>query len=247
MQDIYASNYVEELFDKMSGSYKRMNYISSFGFSSIWRRQCVAKVELKEAQTVVDLMTGMGECWSPILKRAPRDVKLIGLDFSGGMLKHAQRRIKKFPKHRIEALHQDLFHNTLEDKTADCVVSGFGSRTFSHNQLDGLAQEIERILKPNGVFSLIEISTPNNKLLNALYLFYLKKVIPVLGRIFLGNPETYKMLGIYTEKFGNSKAALEIFRKYHFEVRYESYFFGCATGISGRKLEKAEVQQGVEH
>ena len=66
-------------------------------------------------------------------------------------------------------------------------------------------------------------------------MFYVKKVIPILGKMFLGSPETYKMLGIYTEKFENSKNVFDIFKKGNFEVEYVEYFFGCATGIKGVK------------
>jgi demethylmenaquinone methyltransferase/2-methoxy-6-polyprenyl-1,4-benzoquinol methylase len=34
-------------------------------------------------------------------------------------------------------------------------------------------------------------------------MFYLKHIIPGIGRLLLGNPENYRMLGVYTEKFGN--------------------------------------------
>lgn len=54
--------------------------------------------------------------------------------------------------------------------------------------------ETKRILKPGGQFSFIEVSKPNNKLLKLFYGFYLGKLIPILSRLFLGNPEEYKML-----------------------------------------------------
>ncbi|MBQ0788776.1 MAG: hypothetical protein KBT69_14855 [Oceanihabitans sp.] len=68
-------------------------------------------------------------------------------------------------------------------------------------------------------------------------MFYLKKIIPLLGKVFLGSPETYKMLGIYTEAFGNSKNAHHIFNRPEFEVEYIEYFYGCASGIKGRKIK----------
>jgi hypothetical protein len=34
MPDIYNPGYVEKLFDEMSESYERVNYITSFGFSN---------------------------------------------------------------------------------------------------------------------------------------------------------------------------------------------------------------------
>ena len=118
---------------------------------------------------------------------------------------------------------------------ADTVVSAFGIKTFSDEQKAILASEIWRILKPNGTFSLIEVSVPSNAFLKPLYMFYLKTIIPLIGSIFLGNPENYKMLGVYTEKFGNCQKMKEILENQGFTVIYHDYFFGCATGLSGIK------------
>ena len=180
-------------------------------------------------------MTGMGECWEYILKNENEDSKLIGLDFSSEMLKRAKQKKLEYSNSNIELLKENVFDNSIESESADYVISGFGLKTFNEEQLAKFANEINRILKPNGKFSLIEVSVPKIKILKLFYMFYVKKIIPILGKMFLGSPETYKMLGIYTEKFGNSKNVYKIFEKGNFEVEYVEYFFGCATGIKGVK------------
>lgn len=237
MKEIYEPKFVEKLFDKMSSSYSKMNYITSFGFSERWRRQCVEEIGIEKGKTVVDLMTGMGECWKHILKKSDKNSKLIGLDFSTEMINRAEKNKGKFKKSKIEILKENVFKNSIENETADFVISGFGLKTFNDEQLEKLATEIDRILKPNGEFSLIDVSVPNSKLLKPFYMFYLKKIIPILGKIFLGSPETYKMLGVYTEEFGNSKNVYQIFNRPEFKVEYVEYFYGCATGIKGIKIK----------
>ncbi|MCG8806534.1 class I SAM-dependent methyltransferase [Tenacibaculum finnmarkense] len=236
MKEIYEPKFVEKLFDKMSSSYSKMNYITSFGFSERWRRQCVEEIEIGKGKTVVDLMTGMGECWKHILNKSDKDSKLIGLDFSTEMINRAEKNKGKFKKSKIEILKENVFENSIANETADFVISGFGLKTFNDEQLGKLANEINRILKPNGKFSLIDVSVPKNKFIKPFYLFYLKNIIPILGKLFLGSPETYRMLGVYTEKFGNSKNLHRIFNKLEFEVEYVEYFYGCASGIKGRKI-----------
>ena len=234
-KDIYSSEFVEDLFDRMSDSYERVNYITSFGFSELWRRQCVKELDLKSGSVVVDLMTGMGECWQPILKKANKNSKLIGLDFSTQMINFAKKRKQKYPHANIELLKENVFDNSISSESVDYIISGFGMKTFNEQQLHLLAREIFRILKPEGRFSLIDVSVPKNKVLQSLYMFYLKNVIPMLGKLFLGDPETYKMLGIYTEAFGNAKQVEQIFGQYDFQVEYMEYFFGCASGVKGIK------------
>lgn len=237
MKEIYAPEFVEKLFDKMSSSYSRMNYITSFGFSERWRRQCVEEIEIEKGKTVVDLMTGMGECWKHILRNSDKNSKLIGLDFSTEMINRAEKNKSKFKNHSVEILKENVFDNSIANETADYVISGFGLKTFNDEQLEELANEINRILKPNGKFSLIDISVPKSKILKPFYMFYLKNVIPILGKVFLGSPDTYKMLGVYTEEFGNSKNTHRIFKRPGFEIEYVEYFYGCASGIKGRKIK----------
>lgn len=46
----------------MSGSYERMNYITSFGFSIRWRKQFLNKLGKSEQPLeVIDLLSGLGE------------------------------------------------------------------------------------------------------------------------------------------------------------------------------------------
>jgi demethylmenaquinone methyltransferase/2-methoxy-6-polyprenyl-1,4-benzoquinol methylase len=68
-----------------------------------------------------------------------------------------------------------------------------------------------------------------------LYGFYLGKIIPIFGRLLLGNPEEYKMLWKYTDKFENAKNATQIFENTGLKTEFISYFYGCATGFCGKK------------
>lgn len=235
MKEIYEAKFIEKLFDKISNSYSKVNYVTSFGFGTRWRKQCVDQLQIEEGKVVVDLMTGMGECWEYILKNESDDSKLIGLDFSSEMIKRAEQKKLKFSQSNIELLREDVFENSIESGSADYVISGFGLKTFNDEQFAKFANEIDRLLKPNGKFSLVEISVPKIRILKPFFMFYVKTIIPTLGRIFLGSPENYKMLGIYAEKFQNSKKVYNAFKKGNFEVEYVEYFFGCATGIKGVK------------
>ena len=106
-------------------------------------------------------------------------------------------------------LKENVFGNSIPGQCADRVISRFGLKTFNSEQLKQLADEINRILKPEGRFSLIDVSVPKSKILRFFYMFYLKNVIPILGWLFPGNPSAYKMLGIYTQKFGDAKETYE--------------------------------------
>ncbi len=152
------------------------------------------------------------------------------------MIKRAEKKKVKLKKSTIEIFKENVFENSITNETADFVISGFGLKSLDNEQLGKLANEIDRILKQNGEFSLIDISVPKSKILKPIYMFYLKNIIPVFGKVFLGNSETYRMLGIYTEKFENSKNVYKIFNRPEFEIEYVEYFYGCASGIKGKKI-----------
>jgi demethylmenaquinone methyltransferase/2-methoxy-6-polyprenyl-1,4-benzoquinol methylase len=66
-------------------------------------------------------------------------------------------------------------------------------------------------------------------------MFYLKRMIPLIGRAFLGNPDCYRMLGAYTEAFGSVEHFAVCLERAGIEVTTASYFLGCATGVRGVK------------
>ena len=234
-ENIYNSEFVKKLFNNMSSSYERMNFITSFGFSIRWRSQFIQHFKsTQENIEIIDLMTGMGETWKAVIRKFP-NAQLSALDFSSEMLKQAQRKSKKYTLNGVKILNQDILQNTLPPDHYDLVICAFGLKTFDSTQLQILARETFRILKTGGKFSFIEVSTPENPVLKTLYRFYLGKIIPILGRLLLGNPTEYKMLGRYTDKFENAKVAMEIFRDTGLETKYHAYFYGCATGFSGSK------------
>ncbi|MBK9254624.1 MAG: class I SAM-dependent methyltransferase [Saprospiraceae bacterium] len=235
--NIYNPEYVKGLFNKMSSSYERMNLITSFGFSIRWRRQFLESFKQSNYKVeIIDLLTGMGETWNATKNKLPNS-NLTVLDFSDGMLKYAKRKSDLKFNNEITVLQQDILNNQLPSNHYDFVTCAFGLKTFNAEQLQILALETKRILKKDGQFSFIEISKPNNKILKTLYGFYLGQIIPILGRLLLGNPEEYKMLWQYTYKFNNAKSATEIFTKTGLKTKFISYFYGCATGFYGTKTD----------
>ena len=43
------------------------------------------------------------------------------------------------------------------------------------------------------------------------------------------------MIGTYSTNFGDASGLAAMLREQGLEVAYSKYFFGCATGVAGRK------------
>ncbi|WP_233903071.1 class I SAM-dependent methyltransferase [Stieleria maiorica] len=229
--------FVRQLFNEMSATYGIVNLVSSFGFCRRWRRQCIEQVSYAESLTVVDLMTGMGELCPAIAKRIGPRGKIVAVDNSPVMCGKARQNHDGRLGCDLDVREEDALGSQIPDASVDVVVSSFGLKTFSHEQTVALAHEVHRILKPGGSFSFIEISVPPARWLRVPYLFYLHTLIPIIGRVLMGNPDNYRMLGVYTVAFGDCQSAISAFQQAGLDPSRRSYFFGCATGLVGRKLQ----------
>lgn len=233
--DIYDPSFVQHLFDEMSGTYGIVNLISSFGFARRWRRQCVRQLDFQPGTNVIDLMTGMGELCPDLSRRIGPTGHITALDLSSVMCHKARRYENKGLPCQVEVVQANVLQNELPSETFDVAVSSFGLKTFSSQQIEQLAAEVHRVLKPGGTFSFVEISVPRFALLRVPYLFYLKHVVPHIGRALMGNPDNYRMLGVYTQSFGDCHDVKAILQSAGLDTDLHSYFFGCATGLVGRK------------
>jgi len=214
----------------MSPSYDVVNLISSIGFSEIWRAQCVRNLNIQQGTVVADLMAGSGECWTYLKRRIKTNGQIVSVDISPVMCSRQKRRILDLDI-PVDVRCENALSTSLPDRSVDFIISAFGLKTFDSHQLRRLALELLRILRPGGSCSLLEITMPELQLLRAPYRFYINKVIPMIGRMFLKDIECYKMLGVYTEAFGSCAKFAGIFENVGFKVVVKEHFFGCASSL----------------
>lgn len=231
---LYDGDSIRALFDEMAVTYGVVNLLTSFGFSFFWRRWATRRLIIQSGDSIADLMCGQGELWSMVADRIGPNGSICGVDLSPGMVARSRQ-----PACRLDLHTGDVLEWTPPENSYDAVASSFGLKTFSRDQLRHLAQLVARVLKPGGSFAFVEISVPDSGLIKAPYLFYLKRAIPVFGGLFLGNPDNYRMLGTYTEAFRDCGIFASALREADLVVNESSLFFGCATGVWGRKSAAA--------
>ncbi len=234
LESIYEPEYVRDLFDEMSKTYGIVNVVSSLGFCSRWRRQCVEQISIRPGDHVYDLMSGMGELNRLIANRCGPDGRITSVDISESMCRQAISNSAKLSV-TVEIVQADILKQEIALNSVDVVVSCFGLKTFSPAQQFRLAERVHEILRPGGTFAFLEISVPLNGLLRLPYLFYLNHVIPLIGRLFMGNADNYKLLGVYTREFKSCEAVVDRFRQQGLETNSTQFFFGCASGLVGQK------------
>ncbi|HXE87373.1 MAG TPA: class I SAM-dependent methyltransferase [Hyphomicrobiaceae bacterium] len=237
MQDIYDPLFVKGVFDRCSAAYRYWSQIASFGFIFLWRRQCVDHMPaiLPDGATGLDLMAGTGEAWPYLLRRRANIASITAVDISSEMIRRALDRLHRSRLDKIKLIEVDVLKNSLAAESADFVISTFGLKTFNQSQQRHLATELARVLRRGGVFSLIEASDPKGWVLHGLYRFYLSRVLPLVEKIVLKGAQDFSMIGVYTRNFGDCRFIAQCLVEQGVEVEFKVFFFGCATGVVGRK------------
>jgi demethylmenaquinone methyltransferase/2-methoxy-6-polyprenyl-1,4-benzoquinol methylase len=150
------------------------------------------------------------------------------------MVERQSRRKEKIQA-VVEVRCENATATSLEDQSVDSIVCAFGLKTLSAESVQALASEVARILKPGGQYAFLEISTARSWWLGPVFRWYVSTVIPLIGRLCLGDIECYRMLGRYTEAFESCAKLMSVFQSAGLNPRLQSHFYGCATSLFGRK------------
>ena len=224
---------VAQMFDTISGNYDGLNRVISFGIDVKWRKKVLALVAAKNPKTILDIATGTGDL--AILMTQTSATKIIGLDISAGMLDVGRKKISdKNLLDKIEMILADSENMPFEDNSFDAITVAFGVRNFEH--LDKGLAEILRVLKPGGIFVILETSNPTKTPFKQGYVFYTKNILPLIGKLFSKDNSAYSYLSESASLFPFGEALNNILRKIGFiEVVAMPQTFGVATIYSASK------------
>jgi demethylmenaquinone methyltransferase/2-methoxy-6-polyprenyl-1,4-benzoquinol methylase len=218
---------VEQMFDNIAGNYDRLNRVISFGIDVKWRQKVLKIVTDAQPKIILDIATGTGDL--AILMTETKAEKIIGLDISDGMLEVGRIKIRqKNLTSKIEMVLADSENLPYSDHYFDAITVAFGVRNFENLEL-GLS-EILRVLKPKGVFVILETSVPERFPFKQGYRFYSRTILPLIGKMFSKDDSAYQYLSDSASVFPFGEALNNILRKVGFiEVKAMPQTFGVAT------------------
>jgi len=227
------------MFDRIAGRYDLLNHLLSFGQDIFWRKKVSQFIPDRTGMQLLDLATGTGDQLISIVKNTNGKISAaIGIDLAEKMLEIGR---KKIAENKMQNIAKMQLGNATEinfDKNSfDVLTISFGIRNVT--DVKKSLSRMRTVLKNNGRLLILEFSLPQNKLIKNLYLFYFRKILPLIGGLISGDSYAYNYLNktVETFPFGNDFCAL--LQNAGFEkVHAYPLTFGIATIYTGDKVNE---------
>jgi demethylmenaquinone methyltransferase/2-methoxy-6-polyprenyl-1,4-benzoquinol methylase len=173
------------MFDNIAGTYDKLNHVLSFGLDKRWRKIFVKRLSFRNYNTIIDIASGTGDLLKNL--QALNANKYYAIDPASNMLKIAESKVPtaKFIVSTAESL-------PLENESCDLITVSFGIRNFA--SLENGFSEFYRVLRSEGIISIMEFSRPRFFLFRWGFIIYLKVFLPIIGRMVSRDKSAYKYL-----------------------------------------------------
>jgi demethylmenaquinone methyltransferase/2-methoxy-6-polyprenyl-1,4-benzoquinol methylase len=193
---------VGDLFARLAPRYDLINDLQSGGLHRLWKRRLAQLAEAKPGLRALDLCCGTGDVAFALARRG---ADVTGLDFSEPMLAEARRRAGRWESGKVGRQEITLSHRLtfpparflqgdaqqipFPDDSFDIVTVSYGLRNLASWER-GL-EEMRRVARPGGRLLALDFGKPDNAIWRALYFGYLRVVVPLFGKVFCGDAQTY--------------------------------------------------------
>ena len=161
-----------------------------------------------------------------------KNAQITCVDPNKGMINKGKKKLKQFKN--IKWVISPAEKLPLADNSFDFYTISFGLRNTKN--LDKSLTEAYRVLKPGGRFLCLEFSKIQNTSLDIIYKNY-SKLIPLIGKVIVGEKEPYEYLVKSIENFVNQDELIDLMEQNNFEkCSYRNLTGGIVSIHSGWKI-----------
>lgn len=227
-------DFVKDMFDKIAPKYDFLNRLLSLRQDTVWRTHMVKAARLSPGCRVLDVACGTCDVALEASRQLKGCVRILGLDFSHGMLRLGKKKLKKNRNRTISLVNGDALALPLGPERFDAVFIAFGIRNIMDRK--GAVQEFHRVLKPGGRLAVLELTTPESGVFRRIYLGYFQKVLPLIGSFFSRHNNAYTYLPESVLRFPTPPEFAGIMASAGLsDVRFKQMTLGIVTLFVGSK------------
>lgn len=180
------------MFDAIAPRYDLLNHLLSAGMDRGWRDRAIDELALSSGARVVDLCTGTGDLAIAAIRKAP-GASVVGIDFSGEMLRLGHAKMVRLQLGgSIKLVRGDGTRIPLSSSSCDAATVGFGIRNVV--EPERALAELARVLRPGARLAILEFGEPRIPGICALYRWYFRYLLPLVGRVVSKHQSAYSYL-----------------------------------------------------
>ena len=177
---VEKARFVRVIFTDVEREYDVLLGLLTFGTDWVWRRRLLSKITRRDSLRILDLACGSGLITFPLHCLVGMRGLVVGLDPSISMLQPAVRKkhAGRVPVEFVRAVGEFI---PFRDNVFDYETVGLAMRNFGDKE--AVFREARRTLIGAGWFLSVDFVLPRNSLIRKLYMFYVLKIFPVLGKL----------------------------------------------------------------
>jgi len=223
---------VQNVFNKVYNKYDLMNDFMSLGIHRIWKKNLIQLMNPSKGKKLIDVACGTGDLGKIYLDSIGIDEKILCVDPNKRMINRGKTKLKNY--RNIKWLIGSAESLAVPDNSYDYYTISFGLRNTKN--INKTLSEAYRVLKPGGHYLCLEFSKIENSNLKFIYKNY-SKLIPLIGKIVVGEKKPYEYLIESIEKFLNQKQLIDLMKKNKFKnCTYRNLSGGIVAIHSGWKI-----------
>jgi demethylmenaquinone methyltransferase/2-methoxy-6-polyprenyl-1,4-benzoquinol methylase len=222
------------MFSAIAPRYDLLNHLLSLNRDRSWRRRAVDLLlaGTPEQGRYLDTCAGTLDLSVEIARRPSFDGEVIATDFSVAMLRTGAPKASGLP---IRTACADALRQPFADGSFDGAIVGFGVRNLA--SIDGGLAEFARLIRPGGRLVVLEFTTPVWQPFRSIYLFYFRRVLPLIGRIISRHKAAYTYLPASVLRFPEpAELAVKLERAGFRDVWWESYTGGIVAAHAATRV-----------
>jgi demethylmenaquinone methyltransferase / 2-methoxy-6-polyprenyl-1,4-benzoquinol methylase len=201
---------VRDIFSTVHRTYDLANRVLSFRRDLAWRRFALQRMRFGPRGRFLDVATGTADL-AIMAAQAYPGIEAEGIDIAEPMLEIGRVKVERGGlTGRIRLACADALALPFPDASFDVAAIAFGMRNIP--DMGRALAEMSRVTVPGGQVMVLEMSAELVPAFRAAYLFYLRRILPGLGKLIAGDASAYHYLAESIAKHPGPSAFADIMR-----------------------------------